>query len=329
MNKVIIILFTLLFIKPVYSESVVIKKSAPYDPVRVTVLPIKYFGSKRDEALIVTDQLIRTLSSTTFIKVIPLKTTIETLWEYFPDQFSVKPDKYSPTKKPPEGIELFGQLTPVQKEVLSTHLSSEYIIDGTYVKEDNARFLAIDIYSEKDRCIKKSFSKKLTSDETVFESAMMLGKEVTKYFFDILSDDIVLKILQARSAEKISLDDAILRLDELETSYRENIFVLSGKLVLYHDSQASPDKIISVGERWFALRNRHPSKQIRFFQSTDLNPYLILAKAYMKKQRYHDAKRVFNQGNKTFPFNTERLKKTFGLCLELIEENNLQSRESD
>ncbi len=320
MKKFVIVLLIFMFTKTAFPESVVIKESAPHDPLRVTVIPIKYFGKEKNEAGIVTDQLIRTLSGASFLKVLPIKVTLETLWKYYPEQFSVKPDEYSPTQRPPEGLEFFGQLKPIEKETLSTYLSSEYIIDGTYVKEENARHLALDIYSEKENRIKISFSKKLTSEDTVFESTRLLAQEIIKYFFDLLSDDIVLNILQNKTAGKISFDETLSRLDDLESSYQENLFIHSAKLILYHEEQDPPDKIITAGKKWFSLRNRQQTKQIRFFQSTNSNPYLFLAQAYMKRKKYRDAERIFYQGNKTFPFNTKELKREFMSCLELLGE---------
>ena len=98
---------------------------------------------------------------------------LETLWKYYPEQFSVKPDEYSPNQSPPEGLEFFGQLKPIEKETLSTYLSSEYIIDGTYVKEENARHLALDIYSEKENRIKPLI-------ESYVESQLLKIKTVDK-----------------------------------------------------------------------------------------------------------------------------------------------------
>lgn len=320
MKKFVITLLIIMFTKTGFSESVVIRESAPHDPLRITVLPIKCFGKEKNEANIVTDQLIRTLSDTSFLKVLPLKVTLEILWKYYPEQFSVKPDEYSPNQNPPEGLEFFGHLRPIEKETLSTYLSSEYIIDGTFAKEENARHLALDIYSEKENRIKISFSKKLTSEDTVFESTHILAQEIINYFFDILSDDIVLKIIRNKTAGKISFDETLSRLDDLETSYPKNVFVHSGKLILYHEEQESPDTIIIAGKKWFSLKDHQQTKQIRFFQSTDSNPYLFLAQAYMSRKKYRDAQKIFYQGNKTFPFNTKKLKREFMSCLELLGE---------
>jgi len=301
-----------------YPQAVSISRSAPHDPIKLTVLPVKNVSDEINMGFIITDNLIRELSKSDLVEPIPLHVMVETLWEYFPSYFSVTNPSIPYT---PSSIELFGTLQPVEKLKVSTFLNCQYTIDGIFTNESGTRRIILDLYSCDDRRIVQSFTAHLSAKESVYEATNLLVDKINGYFFNRFADQIVLNLLQNKVAKRISFNDTLSILNSWLNQYGDNLYIHAGIMMIIEDEQNNASQIIDAGDKWFLSREKNPNQQIRFFQSSNANPYLILGRAYIITSDYSKAKKILSSGSTEFPFNTQELLRQLTLCERMLNDS--------
>jgi|GEM_PF-3443087 len=295
-----------------------ITKSPPEGKIPVTVLPILNFTDEKHAGITITGAIIDSLSGSDLVSVLPMKVMAESLWKYCPDSFSVKPMSYPAD---PDSMEFFGGLELEQKQYFSTQLGVQYLIDGTYYKEGESRKLTLNMHSVTDNKTAVALTGLLPAGDTPESLAVKLSAKIEGYFFDIYADSMALDIINKAASGKIRNADASNTLEQWLKKYGDNLFVFAALMILKNDAGEPPAEIIRFGRQWFASQDIDALRQIKFFKSLNVNPYLILGKAYMVRADYAEAQKPLYAGYNTFPFNTEGLVDDLILCLELAGEH--------
>ncbi|MCB1195938.1 hypothetical protein KDK77_07115 [bacterium] len=313
------VLFLSIFIFSVTADSwctaldqAAIVSSPPHDEIRVSVLPVHSVAGEDSKAAIVTETIIHSLSAVTWLKVIPLTVSIQTAQVYYPDYMAVIPDDLTYA---PGNIEVYGQLGIEEKQTLSVSLTAHYIVDGVFIQEESASRILIDVFSKRDNTVTASFAEVIESGGSVYETSQKLGLRLEDFFFQQYAGDMVLDVLNTVNARRISFDQAAEQFDAWRQRYTLHPLVSAGVMVVAAEGDDSTDTVINAGEQWFESAVYMSDQQVRFFQSVNVNPFLILGKAYMRRGDYVGAHRVLSRGAVTFPFNTPELSDAYAACM--------------
>ncbi|MDX9703207.1 MAG: hypothetical protein RBU23_09205 [Candidatus Auribacterota bacterium] len=298
--------------------TVAIRRSSPSNKLMITVLPVAGPAELAQERITLYETLNRSLSASSMFDVVPYQLTVETVWEYFPGFLAVNPRDIADDIR---NVELIGQLGVVEKERLAVVLGCDYILDGiVHSKEDGSAMVVVDLYRKSSRAVIASFKSEVPADRSYYEISVRIAQKIEGYFFDLFSDDHVLGIINRVTGHIVSLDESMEIFEQLIEKYPDNLFVWIGIMIVSY-RQDNKDMVITAGERWFGEKDKFSDKQIRFFGACNENPYYILGKTYMNKYNYKRAQQVLYTGYKTFPFNTQELKKDLVICLRLLGEH--------
>lgn len=289
-------------------------KSFPEDKIQLTVLPIKNLSDEIHAGSIITETITAYFSGSELVSVLPMRVMVESLWKYYPGLFSITPSAGVPNL---HDLELFGGLELEQKQYFSTQIGTQYLIDGTYIKESGQRKLILNLYSVDEDKTVISLTANVTLPDTPSTVAKKLAGKIERHFFEQYADLLVLNLINKTHSEQVNSQDAQNIFINWIKNYGGDLFVFAGLMILKNESNASPSEIIRYGKQWFALKDENVSRQIKFFKSLDANPYLILGKAYMVRADYSEAQEILYAGNNTFPFNSGELIDELILCLNL------------
>ena len=293
-----------------YDGAAMIKNSASSSEITVTVLPVVNPDDNLKNNVVITKLIISGLLESGFIDVVPYRVMIENVWDFYPDFFEVNPSKILAN---PNNVDFYGNLELVEKQHLAPVIGCDYIVDGIYSSETQ-KVIVCELFSREENKIVASFTREIVEGTSVMESVKTVCSEIKQYFFEKSSDDFVFQELRKLSAKQGTGK----MLKKWESLYPDNLFVAAGMMIYFKKYAYSSKKVVLAGEKWFSVCSENQSKQTRFFQSLNFNPYYILGNEYIKQQKYEKALDVLKTGEKRFPFNSEELKNELILCLRLL-----------